>query len=69
MTAKGRLPLLCALICFSAFFGNVAMGAAGQQVFLGDIAEMLTLFLSALLFVVGVLKREADAAQDKPEQS
>ena len=63
MTLKARLALVGALIFFVIFFGNVAMGAAGQPVFLGDIAEMLLLFASALLFVVGVLFREAEAVR------
>ena len=59
MTGAGRLALSGALICFVLFFGNVAMGAAGRGVFLGDVAEMLLLFAASALFVVGVLIREA----------
>jgi len=56
---KGGLLLIGALILFLAFFSNVAMGAAGLGAPLGDVAEMLTLFASSLLFVAGVLAREA----------
>lgn len=62
---KGGLLLIGALILFLAFFSNVAMGAAGLGVVLDDVAEMLTLFLSSLLFVAGVLQREA--ARDRAE--
>ncbi|MEL6317421.1 MAG: hypothetical protein AAFR16_07250 [Pseudomonadota bacterium] len=62
MAGFGRMVLLGALVCFVIFFANVSMGAAGQGVLLGDVAEMLLLFVSALLFVVGVLCREAEAA-------
>jgi len=68
MSGKGRLPLIGALICFLAFFGNVTLGAAGLGAPLGDVAEMLTLFLACLLFVAGVLQREA-AAKHAEEQS
>ena len=62
MIRNGRPPLIAALVCFLIYFGNVAMGAAGLGVLLGDVAEMLTLFAAALLFVVGVLAREAAMA-------
>jgi len=54
-----RIALTGALLLFLAFFANVASGAAGRTVFLGDVAEMLVLFASCTLFVVGVLVREA----------
>ena len=69
-TGNGNLALMCALALFVLFFTNVAMGAAGMGVFLGDVAEMLTLFASALFFVVGVLAREAEArARRDPKSS
>ena len=61
MTRRGNLPLLVALVLFVAFFANVAAGASGMGVYLGDVAEMLTLFASSVFFVIGVLLREADA--------
>lgn len=54
-----RLALIGALTLFVLFFTNVSMGAAGRGVFLGDVAEMLVLFGSSILFVIGVLIREA----------
>jgi len=61
MTRRGNLPLMLALVLFVAFFANVAAGAAGLGVYLGDVAEMLTLFASSVFFVIGILLREADA--------
>lgn len=61
MFATGRAALIGALICFLAYFGNVALGAAREPVLLSDLAEMLTLFAAAILFVIGVLAREARA--------
>ena len=59
MLGKGGPALIGALLCFLFFFGNVALGAAGAGVILGDVAEMMTLFAASILFVVGVLAREA----------
>lgn len=65
---SGGLPLIGALVCFAIFFTNVALGAARAGVFLGDVAEMLTLFAAAILFVVGILAREkAAGGPEKPE--
>lgn len=60
---NGGLPLIGALIAFIIYFANVALGAAGLGAPLGDVAEMLLLFLSSILFVVGVLAQEAAAAR------
>jgi hypothetical protein len=57
----GRLPLLAALICFAVFFANVVAGAFRLGAFFGDVSEMLTLFAASILFVVGVLEKEAAA--------
>ena len=67
MFRSGIVPLLIALALFSIFFGNVAIGAADGQVFLTDVQEMLTLFASALFFVMGVLLREAKAKAENPD--
>lgn len=61
MNRQGNPALIAALICFAIFFGNVAVGAAGKGVYLGDVAEMLMLLAAAILFVIGVLAREASA--------
>lgn len=68
MTGRGGLPLIVALILFLLFFANVSAGAAGGGAPLGDVAEMVLLLASAILFVIGVLMREAavhdDASKD-----
>lgn len=61
MNGQGTPALVAALICFAIFFCNVAAGAAGAGVYLGDVAEMLTLLAASVLFVIGVLMREASA--------
>ena len=51
-----------AFVIFAVFFLNVALGAFADTVFLGDIGEMLVLFSAAILFVIAILKKEADRA-------
>ena len=55
--------LTASLVFFVIFFANVGFGAARYGVFLGDVAEMLTLFAAAVLFAIGVLAREALEAE------
>ena len=52
--------LIASAVVFVVFFSNVALGAFADSAFLGDIGEMLVLFFASLLFVVAILKREAD---------
>ena len=59
MIRYGRMALVAALVCFLVFFGSVAIGAAGFGPVFGDVTEMLTLLVAVLLFVAGVLVREA----------
>jgi hypothetical protein len=66
MIGLGTPALVASLIFFAIFFGNVAIGAAGMGVFLGDVAEMLMLVAASVLFVVGILAREA-SARDGPD--
>ncbi len=65
MIGLGTPALAAAAICFAIFFGNVAMGAAGMGVFLGDVAEMLSLVAASVFFVIGVLAREAAARESR----
>ena len=58
MIGNGTPALIAALVSFILFFANVSMGAAGLGAPLGDVPEMLLLFLTAILFVAGVLSRE-----------
>ena len=52
--------LIGSAVVFAVFFTNVALGAFADSAFLGDVGEMLVLFLASLLFVVAILKKEAD---------
>lgn len=63
MFRNGSAALLGALILACLFLTNVAIGAAGASVFLSDVAEMLVMLASAVLFVTGVLARERRAAE------
>ena len=52
--------LAASIIVFAIYFANVAMGAFASSAFLGDVGEMLVLFAASILFVVAILKKEAD---------
>ena len=52
--------LYASLIVFAVFFVNVALGAFANAAVLGDVGEMLVLFAAAILFVIAILKKEAD---------
>ena len=55
--------LVASFLVFALFFLNVALGASAGIGFLSDVQEMLVLFAAAILFVVAILKKEADAKQ------
>ena len=52
--------LLASLVVFIIYFTNVALGAFTGEVFMGDVSEMLVLFVATIIFVVAILKKEAD---------
>lgn len=52
--------LTASIIVFVIYFTNVALGAFAGRAFLGDVGEMLVLFASTILFVIAILKIEAD---------
>lgn len=52
--------LVSSFVVFAIFFLNVALGAFADRAFFGNIGEMLVLFLATVLFVVAILKKEAD---------
>lgn len=54
------MPLIGALILFGVFAVNVALGAASNSAFLSDVGEMILLVSVAILFVIAILKKEAD---------
>mgnify|MGYP000485748158 FL=1 len=56
--------LIGAVIVFSAFFLNVALGAFADAAVLGDVGEMLVLSCASVLFVVAILRKEADRSNN-----
>jgi len=58
----GRVLVWSALVVFLLFFLNVFLaGPLGMKAFLGDVQEMLVLFLAVVLFTSGTLALEARA--------
>jgi hypothetical protein len=56
------MPLIgVLLLLFVVFVVNVALGTAYDSAFLNDVGEMLVLSGVAVLFVIVILKKEADA--------
>lgn len=55
------MPLIGAIALFTFFAINVAVGSVAGRPFLSDVAEMLVLFATAILFVVAIIRREAAA--------
>lgn len=58
MQAASRVSLLLSIGVFLVFLSNVILGAFGGTTFMSIVAEMLTLFLASILFVVAILARE-----------
>ena len=56
--------LIISFLVFAVFFVNVALGAFADSAFLGDVGEMLVLFCASVLFVVAILKKEADRSKN-----
>ena len=56
--------LIVSLGVFIIYFANVAVGAYTRSPVLGDVAEMVVLFVASILFVVGILKKEAERQKD-----
>ncbi|MFT4707262.1 MAG: hypothetical protein ACI9PU_001102 [Ascidiaceihabitans sp.] len=52
--------LAASIVVFAIYFANVALGALADSAFLGDVGEMLVLLAASILFVVAILKKEAD---------
>lgn len=57
--------LIASGAAFLVFAANVAMGAFANAAFMGDVAEMLVLFLATILFVIAILRREAARRNDR----
>ena len=52
--------LAASILVFAIYFANVALGAFTGNAVFGDVGEMLVLFVASILFVVAILKAEAD---------
>ena len=55
------MPLIGAIILFVIFNLNVALGSFNNASFIGDVGEMLMLSGVAILFVITILTKEAEA--------
>jgi hypothetical protein len=56
--------LISSFIVFAVFFVNVALGAFADSAFLGDIGEMLVLSFASVIFVVAILRKEAELSKN-----
>lgn len=57
----GNIALGLSLLIFAVYFLNVFIGGPlGKKPWLGDLGEMLTLFLAVIFFVAGTLAREEE---------
>ncbi len=55
------MPLIGAIILFAVFTSNVALWSIYNASFIGDVGEMLMLSGVAILFVITILTKEAEA--------
>ena len=55
------MPLIGATLLLAIFAVNLGLGSKLNAAFLNDIGEMLLLISVAVLFVIVILKKEADA--------
>lgn len=63
--------LILAGILLALFVGNVVMGSTSNAAVLGNVGEMVLLLTASIVFVIGILKKEADAkaaAQQPPSR-
>lgn len=56
--------LIASAVVFVVYFSNVALGAFSDGAFLGDVGEMLVLFAATVLFVIAILRKEADRKRE-----
>jgi len=52
-------------VLFLIFLTNVVLGAFADAAFMGDVSEMIVLFLTSVTFVSGILKEEARRNADE----
>lgn len=61
--------LIASAIVFAFYFANVSLGAFSGSAVLGDVGEMLLLFVATILFVVAILKEERERERAKDSKS
>lgn len=61
------MGLIVALVLLAAFVVNVSLGSINGQAPLGNVAEMILLFIASIAFVIDVLRREAKEKADDPK--
>ena len=54
------MSLIASVIVFVLYFANVSLGAFTGNAVLGDVGEMLMLLVATILFVVAIVKKEAE---------
>ena len=57
--------IFISFLVFGVFILNVTLGAIAETTILGDVGEMLVLFVATIFFVVAILKKEAGAKNEK----
>jgi hypothetical protein len=62
------MSLAIAAVLLIVFVVNVVLGSTGGTAIFGTVGEMLLLFATSIVFVAGVLKREADAEKRKKDR-
>lgn len=60
--------LAASVIVFAIYVANVVLGAMTNAPFFDDVAEMVILFIAAILFTVAILKAEA-ADKDRKDKN
>jgi len=57
----GNIALGLSLLAFAIYFMNVFIGGPmGKKPWMGDLGEMLTLFIAVIFFAAGTLAREEE---------
>lgn len=59
--------LIIACLFFAVYVTNVIIGATTSAPVVGDVSEMVLLFIAAIAFTVGILKCERDAKSQNKE--
>jgi len=59
------MPFIIAGILLILFTANVVLGAVTNAPLVGIVTEWLILFAASIFFVIGILRREAEAQRDK----